>query len=92
MTESEIIQVVARLKKLNAKGREVKCEQDGIRAMLKQEFEKRGVNEVKAGRYVVKQIEYSRQQFDTKVFREQQPKVYELYCKPVTVKQIEIAG
>ena len=92
MTESEIIQIIARLRKLESKGREVKCEIDGIRAMLRKEFETRGVESIKAGRFVAKQVTYTRDQFDTAKFREQQPTAYKLYCKPVVVSRVDVVG
>lgn len=92
MDEQELLQIVTRLRKLEVKGREVKTEVDGIRALLRDEFEARGTNEVKAGRYRVRRIVYDREQFDAKKFREQQPTAYKLYSKPTTVSKIEVVG
>lgn len=92
MTYPEIVQVIARLRKLESRGREVKCEVDGIRNLLREELQKRGTQEVKAGKYTVRETSYTRSQFDTKKFREQQPVAYDKYCKPITVKRIEVLG
>lgn len=92
MTESEIIQIIARLRKLESRGREVKCEVDGIRAMLRKEFEARGVDSIQAGKYRARLITYTREQFDTAKFREQQPTAYKLYCKAQTVTKIDVVG
>lgn len=92
MTESQVIQIIARLRKLEAKGREVKCEVDGIRGMLRDEFQERGTDSIKAGRYVARQVTYTRDHFDTAKFREQQPTAYKLYSKPVTVSKIDVVG
>ena len=92
MTDSEVVQIVARLKKLEGKKREAQCEIEGIRSMLHDEFAKRCTSQIKAGRYVARQVTYTRDQFDTAKFKLQQPTAYELYCKPVTVTRIDIAG
>lgn len=92
MQDKDILQVVTRLRKLEAKGREVKNEVDGIRALLREEFEKRGVNEIEAGRYRVRRISYERETFDAKRFKQHYPDTYSTFCKPQTVSRIEVVG
>ena len=92
MQEKDILQIVTRLRKLEAKGREVKNEVDGIRALLREEFAARGVYEIKAGRYRVRRVSYERETFDAKHFREHYPDTYATFCKPQTVSRIEVVG
>ncbi len=92
MNEQDLLQIVARLRKLEAKGREVKNEIDGIRALLREEFQARGVTEVQAGRYRVRQTEYERNTFDGKAFREEHPKQYAMYCRLQPCSRIEVLG
>lgn len=92
MTDKEVVQVVARLRKLEAKGREVKVEVDGIRALLREEFERQEVDEIKAGRYRVRRVSYEREQFDAKHFKSQYPDTYALFSKPVRVERVEVLG
>lgn len=92
MQESDIAQIVARLRKLEQRGREVKCEIDGIRSMLRDELNARGVDTFKAGRWTLRRVVYEREQFDTAKFKEQQPTAFKAYCKPVTVSRIDVVG
>ena len=92
MQESDILQIVTRLRKLEAKGREVDNEIKGIRALLREEFERRGTDEFTVGRYCVRRISYEREAFDAKSFKGDHPKMYKLFCKPQTVTRIDITG
>ena len=92
MQDKDILQVVQRLRKLEAKGREVDNEVKGIRALLREEFERRGTNEFEAGRYRVRRIRYDRDTFDAKRFKEQHPTTYMLFTKPQTIERIEVMG
>ena len=92
MQDKDILQVVTRLRKLESKGREVKNEVDGIRALLREEFERRGANEIEAGRYRVRRIRYERETFDAKHFREHYPDTYATFCRPQTVERVEVVG
>ena len=92
MQDKDIIQIVTRLRKLEAKGREVKNEVDGIRALLREEFERRGGNEIEAGRYRVRRISYERETFDAKHFKQHYPDTYATFCKPQTVTRVEVVG
>lgn len=92
MQDKDIVAVVVRLRKLETKGREVSNEVNGIRALLREEFDARGTEEIEAGRYRVRRVAYTRDVLDTKQLREQKPKTYAAYCKPQTVSRIEVVG
>lgn len=92
MQDKDILQIVTRLRKLEVKGREVKNEVDGIRALLKEEFTKRGTEEIEAGRYRVRRVRYEREAFDAKNFRRQYPDTYATFCKPQIVERVEVVG
>lgn len=92
MQDSDILYYVTKLRKLETKGREVKNEVDGIRAVLKEEFEKRGTDEIKAGRYRVRRVRYDREAFDAKGFKQHYPDTYATFCKLQTVTRVEVVG
>ena len=92
MQDKDILQIVTRLRKLETKGREVKNEVDGIRALLRDEFERRGADEIEAGRYRVRRVRYERESFDAKLFRQHYPDTYATFCKPQIVTRVEVVG
>jgi|GEM_PF-738134 len=92
MDDKELVRMVGRLRRLEANGRAIKAEAEVIREQLRTEFEARGVREIKAGRYVVRAIEYTRDAFSATTFREAYPEMYVAYCKPQTVRRIEVTG
>ena len=92
MTDKEIVQVVARLRRLEAKQSEVRNDIGGLRLLLREEFERQGVDEIKAGRYRVKRVSFERQQFDANHFKSENPDTYALFCKPVHVSRIDVFG
>lgn len=87
-----MLYIVTKLRKLEAKGREVNNEVKGLRAVLREEFDKRGTDEIKAGRYRVRRVRYDRDTVDVKRLREEQPAIYALFMKPHTVERIEVVG
>ena len=92
MHDRDILYYVTKLRKLEAKGREVKNEVEGIRAVLREEFEKRDTDEIKAGRYRVRRVRYEREIFDGKEFRRHYPDTYATFCKSQTVTRVEVVG
>ena len=92
MQDKDILQIVARLRKLELKGREVHNEVAGIRALLREEFDARGTNEIEAGRYRVRRVSYERETFDAKGFRQHYPDTYATFCKPQKVERVEVVG
>lgn len=92
MEDKDIQAIVVRLRKLESKGRDVKNEVEGIRALLREEFDARGTNVLSAGRYHIRRVTYEREQFDMKRYRENHPSQYKRYTIPQTVSKIEIVG
>ena len=92
MEDRDVLYYVTKLRKLETKGREVKNEIEGVRVLLREEFDARGTDEINAGRYRVRRIRYEREAFDAKHFREHYPDTYATFCKPQVVERVEVVG
>ena len=92
MQDNEVLYIVTKLRKLETKGREVRNEIEGLRALLREEFDARGTDEIKAGKYRARRVRYEREIFDAKGFRQSYPDTYATFCKPQTVERVEIVG
>ena len=80
MTEQEIIQLVNRLKRCEARKAEWGNEAKQIKDMLADEMDAQDTDELRAGRMRVVRSRYSREQVDAGALREGAPEVYRLYC------------
>ena len=92
MEEQELRNMVADLRRCEAKKREYSREIDAIKERLRAEFDERGVGEIVTGRFIVRCKEVVTERFDTKLFKEQQPKAYAAYCIAQVARRITVTG
>ena len=80
MSEQEVIHMVARLKRCEARKAEWSNEAKAIKDALAAEMDARATDEITAGKLRVIRTRYVREQVDAKALKERAPEVYALYC------------
>ena len=91
MSNYEIIGKIDALKEWEALLEEATAEVEAIKDDLKHELDKRGVEELEAGQYVVRFTTVLSNRFDTTAFKREHGEMYKLYTKQSASRRFSVA-
>ena len=91
MSKIELLAKIELLNKYEAMMEEIKTEADSIRNSIKAEMEAREVEEMIAGRYIIRYTSVLSQRFDSTAFKKVMPEVYKAYTKQVSSRRFTIS-
>lgn len=91
MSANEITSKVEALKEWEAIAQEAQAEIDSLKDSIKQEMERRGVEELEAGPFIIRYTTVLTQRFDSTAFKRTLPEVYKSYLKQSTSRRFSIA-
>ena len=91
MSTIEITSKIEALKDLESLIEEAKAEAEALRDEIKTEMLNRDIEELEAGKYIVRWTSVLTQRFDTTAFKKVMPDVYKAYTKQVSSRRFSIA-
>ena len=91
MSANEITSKIEALKEWEAIAQEAQAEIDSLKDSIKQEMERRGVEELEAGPFIIRYTTVLTQRFDSTAFKRTLPEVYKSYLKQSTRRRFSIA-
>lgn len=91
MSANEITSKIEALKEWEAIAQEAQAEIDSLKDSIKQEMERRGVEELEAGPFIIRYTTVLTQRFDSTAFKRVLPEVYKSYLKQSTSRRFSIA-
>ena len=91
MTKKNLAAAVAEYKEYKALLKEAEAELERLETVLKGELAKKGVEELDVGGTMVRNTSFIRKSFDSKVFRAENPELYESYTKEIKGYRFSVA-
>ena len=91
MSANEITSKIEALKEWEAIAQEAQAEIDSLKDSIKQEMERRGVEELEAGPFIIRYTTVLTQRFDSTAFKRTLPEIYKSYLKQSTSRRFSIA-
>ena len=91
MSMNEIIKKVEYLQELEGFMEEIRVEADSIRDSIKIEMMEQGVEEMEAGKYIIRYTSVLSNRFDTTAFKKIYGDLYKAYTKQTASKRCSIA-
>ena len=91
MTTKEMITKIEQLKEWEQVLAEAKAEVESLKDEIKQEMTDQSLEELEAGKYIVRYTNVLTQRFDTTAFKKALPEVYKGYLKQSASKRFTIA-
>lgn len=92
MSTTDIISKIESLKEWEALAAEAAAEIDSIKDQLKAELDKRSVEELCAGQYIVRFTTVLSNRFDTTAFKKEHGEMYKLYTKQTTSRRFTVSA
>lgn len=91
MTMKQIENRVKKLKALEGQQKELEKHIEELKADIKTDMERKGLEEQRAGDYIVRFTPVVSNRFDSKAFREDHGKLYDRYMRVSTSRRFSIA-
>lgn len=91
MTEKMIENRVKKLQSLEAQQKELEAQAEAIRAELKEDLEKKGVDELQTKNFILRWKEIVSNRLDSKSLKAAFPSIYEQFCRASTSRRFTIA-
>ena len=91
MSKIELLAKIELLNKYEAMMEEIKAEADKVRNSIKAEMEARGVEELIAGQYFVRNTSVLSNRFDSTAFKKVMPELYKAYTKQTASRRFTIS-
>ena len=91
MSRSELVAKIEALNEWEGVIAEAQAEAEAIRDSIKAEMLEREVDELKAGRYIVRWTSVLSNRFDTTSFKKQYNELYKAFTKQTTSRRFSIA-
>ena len=91
MSQTEIIKKAEYLQELEGFMEEIRVEADSIRDSIKIEMMEQGVEEMEAGKYIIRYTSVLSNRFDTTAFKKVYGDLYKAYTKQTASKRFSIA-
>ena len=91
MSQNEIIKKAEYLQELDAFMEEIKAEAEAIRDSIKAEMMAQGVEEMEAGKYIIRWTSVLSNRFDTTAFKKLYGELYKAYTKQVYSKRFSVS-
>ena len=92
MSTVDIVSKIEQLKELEALVREAEKEVEALKDEIKAEMNRRDVEEMNAGRYVVRWTSVASDRFDSTTFKKAMPQIYGMYLKRSESRRFSITG
>lgn len=91
MSQNEIIKKAAYLQELESFMEEIKAEAESVRDDIKAEMMAQGVEEMEAGKYIIRWTPVLSNRFDTTAFKKLYGELYKAYTKQTASKRFSIS-
>lgn len=91
MSSIEIVSKIEALRELEELAAEVDVEIEKLKAVIKEEMSRRGVEELEAGQYIARYTTVLSNRFDTTCFKREHAEMYRHYTKQTTSRRFSIA-
>ena len=91
MSMNEIIKKVEYLQELEGFMEEIRVEADSIRDSIKIEMMEQGVEEMEAGKYIIRYTSVLSNRFDTTGFKKHYADLYKAFTKSVSSRRFSIS-
>lgn len=91
MSANEIASKIEALKEWEAIAQEAQAEIESLKDSIKQEMDRRNIEELEAGQYIVRYTTVLTQRFDSTAFKRALPEIYKGYLKQSTSRRFSIA-
>lgn len=91
MSSTELESKIAKMQEWEALAEEAKAEADALRDTIKAELLKQDVEELQAGRFIIRWPVVLTSRFDTTAFKKAMPEVYKAYTKQTTSRRFSVA-
>ena len=91
MSQNEIIKKAEYLQELEGFIEEIRAEADTIRDAIKAEMIAQGVEEMEAGKYIIRWTSILSNRFDTTAFKKMYGELYKAYTKQTASKRFSIS-
>lgn len=91
MTIRQVENRVKKLKALEVQQKELEKQIEELKADIKSDMERKGLEEQRAGDYIVRFTTVVSNRFDSKAFREEHGKLYSQYMRVSTSRRFSIA-
>ena len=92
MSTNEITRKIEILQEWEKIAEEARMEAEALRDEIKQELLINGVEEMHAGRYIIRWTSVLSQRFDSTAFKKVMPEIYKAYTKQVSSKRFTISA
>ena len=92
MSTTEITSKIEELKALEDLIEEARAEADSLKDEIKAEMERRGTEELSAGRYIVRWTSVISNRFDATAFKKVMPEVYKSFTKAISSRRFTITA
>ncbi|RZT02107.1 hypothetical protein [Cuneatibacter caecimuris] len=90
MTDRMILNRVKKLKELEEQKKEIESQIDALKADIQQDMEEKGLEEQKAGDFLVRFTRVLSNRFDSRAFREEHSRLYSQYLKQTESRRFSI--
>ena len=90
MTMKQVENRVKKLKALEIQQKELEHQMEELKADIKADMDRKGLEEQRAGEYIIRFTTVMSNRFDTKEFREEHSRLYERYTKAMTSRRFSI--
>ena len=91
MTVRQVENRVKKLKALEVQQKELEQQIEELKADIKTDMERKGLEEQRAGEYIVRFTPVVSNRFDSKAFKAEHSRLYDQYMKQLTSKRFSIA-
>lgn len=91
MSQNEIIKKAAYLQELESFMEEIRAEAESVRDDIKAEMMAQGVEEMEAGKYIIRWTPVLSNRFDTTAFKKLYGDLYKAYTKQTASKRFSIS-
>lgn len=91
MTERMITNRIRKLKELEAQQKELEQQIDALKAEIKADMEAKGIEEQRAGNYIVRLTSVLTNKFDSHTFKAEHERLYSQYVKRISSERFSVA-
>lgn len=91
MGERAIINRIRRLQELEQQQEELKQEINSLKEEIKKDMDSKGIEELKAGSFMVRWKQVITNKFDSKAFQQEHKRLYDQYIKQTVTRRFTVA-
>lgn len=90
MSNDELSTIIQQLKEWETIQEEAKAEVESLKDQIKEEMNRKGVEELEVGQYIARFTTVLSNRFDATAFKKVMPEVYKAYTKQTTSRRFSI--